>query len=245
MNRITSPGYEEVDLGRLIGLLVDSKWLILFITVVFAVVGTVYAVLATPIYRGDALVQVERRATVNPLEDIAAGMRGEDRESSTAAEVQILQSRMVLGQVVDRVGLDTVVVPKSLPIVGSYVQRHQIPRPAFATASIDIADFLPSSIKLPRFMQRDSFLPDAMTGSISLPDDFKSGLSLPGFLRGRSVVWGGEWLELGRLEVADHLRGIPLRVVAGEGGRYTLSLDGETPRALGEARVGELARFAE
>ncbi|WP_110285643.1 polysaccharide biosynthesis tyrosine autokinase, partial [Halomonas sp. LBP4] len=31
----------------------------------------------------------------------------------------------------------------------------------------------------------------------------------------------------------------------GEGGRYTLSLDGETPRALGEARVGELARFAE
>ncbi|WP_258364148.1 Wzz/FepE/Etk N-terminal domain-containing protein, partial [Halomonas sp. LBP4] len=168
---------------------------ILLITFLFAVGGAGYALLATPIYRGDALVQVERRATVNPLEDAAAGMLGEDRESSTAAEVQILQSRLVLGQVVERNELDRRVESRKLPLIGNFVLRH--------------------------------------------------GIERPGLMDGRPEIWGGEWLELGRLEVADHLRGTPLRVVVGEGGRYTLSLDGETPRALGEARVGELARFAE
>ncbi|MCH4565596.1 Wzz/FepE/Etk N-terminal domain-containing protein, partial [Halomonas sp. EGI 63088] len=176
-------------------MLIDHKLLILLITFLFAVGGAGYALLATPIYRGDALVQVERRATVNPLEDVAAGMLGEERESSTAAEVQILQSRLVLGQVVERNELDHRVESRKLPLIGNFVLRH--------------------------------------------------GIERPGLMDGRPEIWGGEWLELGRLEVADHLRGIPLRVVAGEGGRYTLSLDGETPRALGEARVGELARFAE
>lgn len=245
MNRMTNHGYEEVDLGRFIGLLIDHRWLILFITAVFVAAGAVYAVLATPIYRGDALIQVERRTAVNRFEDLASGMLNEDRESSTAAEVLILQSRMVLGQVVDRLGLDTEVVPKRLPIVGSYVQRNRIPRPAFVTGSIDIAEIPPSSNEPPPFMQRDSSLPDAMVGSVSLPEALGNALRLPSFLQGRSVVWGGEWLELGRLEVVDRLRGTPLIVEVGKGGRYSLRLDGETPRMLGEARVGELARFAE
>ncbi len=106
-----TPADDEIDLGRLFGLLVDHKWLIIAITVLFAVCGAVYATLATPIYQGDALVQVEKRPSVSPLGDLAnvMGGQGENPSSSTAAEVQILQSRMVLGQVVDRVQLDTVV----------------------------------------------------------------------------------------------------------------------------------------
>ncbi|MCH4565442.1 Wzz/FepE/Etk N-terminal domain-containing protein, partial [Halomonas sp. EGI 63088] len=219
MNRIVDKNYEDLDLGRFFGLLLDHKWLILFITLIFASVGAVYAMLATPIYRGDALVQVERRATVNPLEDVAAGMLGEERESSTAAEVQILQSRMVLGQVVDRMGLDTEVVPKALPIIGSYLHRHGIPRPTFATGSIDI--------------------------SSSLPNALKGGLRLPSILQPHSVVWGDEWLELGRLEVSDRLRGTPLIVKAGKDGRYSLWLGDEGRRPIGEGQVGELARFIE
>src|SRR5690554_7865286 len=106
----SAPADDEIDLGRLFGLLLDHKWLILPVTFVFALVGAVYALLATPIYRGDALVQVERRSSVSPLGD-PASVLGEGTEPTTPADVQILQSRHDLGQVVDRNGLYTVGYP--------------------------------------------------------------------------------------------------------------------------------------
>ncbi|MGJ7460599.1 polysaccharide biosynthesis tyrosine autokinase [Halomonas sp. MA07-2] len=187
-----SPVDDEIDLGRLFGLLLDHKWLILLITTLFAVAGIVYALLATPIYQADALVQVERRSSISPLGDLG-DVFGQETESSTSAEVEILKSRMVLGQVVDRVGLDTRVTPHSLPIIGGFVQRRGIERPSW--------------------------------------------------FDGRPAVWGNEHLALGRLEVADNLRGMPLIVEAEEGGRYRLSLEGETRETLGEGRVGELSSF--
>lgn len=186
------PAGNDIDLGRLLGLLIDHKWLILIITILFAAGGGVYAMLATPIFQGDALVQVEQRSSVNPLNDRIDNGLGEGG-GLTAAEVQILQSRMVLGQVVDRTGLDTVVRPRTLPLIGDFVRRRGIERPRL--------------------------------------------------VQGRPEVWGGEFLELGRFEVASHLRGVPLIVTAGEGEGYTLTLDGEAPRVLGEGRVGELASF--
>lgn len=180
---------DEIDLGRLFGLLLDHKWLIIAVTALFAIAGIVYAMLATPIYQSDALVQVERRSSVSPLGDMAS-VFGEESDSSTAAEVQILQSRMVLGQVVDRLGLDIHVAPHALPIIGEFVQRR--------------------------------------------------GITRPGMFANGAAVWGGESLEVGRLEVADHLRGAPLLVTTLGEGRYQLTLNTDTPRELGEGRVGEL-----
>ncbi len=197
-SRTAAPADDEIDLGRLFGLLLDHKWLILSITFVFALVGVAYALLATPIYQSDALVQVERRSSVSPLGDLANVMGevgGGGESSSTAAEVQILQSRMVLGQVVDRTGLETVVVPHSLPLIGEAIRRR--------------------------------------------------GIERPGFMAGFPHVWGGERLELGRLEVTESLRGVPLIVTAGENGSYHVTLDSEKPRELGEGRVGELVSLAE
>ncbi|ATJ83142.1 polysaccharide biosynthesis tyrosine autokinase [Halomonas beimenensis] len=130
MNRVASNQYEDVDLGRVMALLAGKRGLIFLIMGLFTLAGATYALLATPIYRGDALVQVERMPT-SPLEDVASTMLGEDPESSTAAEVQILQSRMVLGQVVERTGLDTAVLPERLPLVGDFLVRRGIPRPSF------------------------------------------------------------------------------------------------------------------
>lgn len=184
---------DEIDLPRLFGLLLDHKWLIIGVTLLFALGGIVYAQLQTPIYQGDALVQVERRSTVSPLGGLSDVM-GEGSESTTAAEVQILQSRMVLGQVVDRVGLDTVVRPRMLPFVGEFLNRR--------------------------------------------------GIQRPDFMEGKPWVWAGERLEVGRLEVADHLRGTPLILRALEGERFQVLLqnaEGEQP--LGEGEVGQLASF--
>ena len=62
---------EDIDLGRLIGTLIDHRWLITGITTIFAVVGLIYVVFATPIYQADALVQVEQNMGSSILNDIS------------------------------------------------------------------------------------------------------------------------------------------------------------------------------
>lgn len=119
---------DELSLGALLGMVLDHKWWIASVTSLFALFGVTYALLAMPIYQADALVQVERRSSVNPLADMAQ-MMGEEPTSSTAAEVQILQSRMVLGRVIERTGLDRVIEPRMLPLVGGFILRRDIQRP--------------------------------------------------------------------------------------------------------------------
>src|SRR5690554_1406455 len=236
---------DNIDLGRIIGQLMDHKGFILSITFAFTVAGILYAILSIPIYRGDALVQVERRSSVSPLGDLANVMGdpiGGFSESSTAAEVEILQSRMVLGQVVDRVELDTVVIPRELPFVGNFIQRRQIARPDFINHRVSLADWLPEQIAIPEALQSSS-MPDALKGGLALPDFLGSSFEVPGFAHARSAVWGGETLRLGMLEVVDHLRGVPLILTAQEAGRFALALGGEEPRELGTGTVGQTVGF--
>lgn len=54
---------DEIDLGRLIGHLIDHKWWIISITAVFMVFGVAYALIATPIYKADALLQIEEKSS--------------------------------------------------------------------------------------------------------------------------------------------------------------------------------------
>lgn len=185
---------DEIDLGRLIGLLLDHKWWIAGVTVLFAALGVIYALLATPVYQGDALVQVERRSSISPLGELSEVL-GQESESSTSAEVQILQSRMVLGQVVDRVELDTLVEPHSLPIIGGFIQRR--------------------------------------------------GIERPGFMSNSAAVWGGESIQVGRLDISDTYRGQPFVLKVEEGsengvGSYSVWFDGEQ---LGSGQVGSLSGF--
>ncbi|SFU95414.1 polysaccharide biosynthesis tyrosine autokinase [Halomonas korlensis] len=128
------PADDEIDLGRLFGLLLDHKWLIIAVTALFSVMGVIYALLATPIYSADALVQVESESGMaNPLEDVRT-MLGE--EPSADAQLGILRSRLVLGRAVDQERLDVVVTPKRLPMVGDFLVRLGIERPAFAENGI-------------------------------------------------------------------------------------------------------------
>ncbi|SEK40168.1 polysaccharide biosynthesis tyrosine autokinase [Halomonas daqiaonensis] len=136
---------DEIDLGRLFGILLDHKWWIIGITFLFALGGGAYALLSTPIYRADALVQVENKAGMsNPLEDVRA-MLGE--EPSADAQLGILRSRLVLGRAVDQERLDLVVKPQRVPVIGDFLVRLGIERPGFAESSvwaeeaINIGDF--------------------------------------------------------------------------------------------------------
>lgn len=52
---------DEIDLGRLIGELIDYRKLIIAVTAIFTLLALLYALLATPIYQANALIQVEQR----------------------------------------------------------------------------------------------------------------------------------------------------------------------------------------
>lgn len=109
---------DEIDIGQLIGLLID-KWVhITVTTVLFALSGIFYALSATPIYQADALVQVEEEQQGL---DVAAMLGGDlgSSGSSTKAEIEIIQSRMVLGEAVDRTRSDTLVDPNRIPVIGN------------------------------------------------------------------------------------------------------------------------------
>ncbi|MEZ9786626.1 polysaccharide biosynthesis tyrosine autokinase [Vibrio breoganii] len=111
------PQPDVIDLGKLLGLLLDGKWIIIFTTFVFAVVGVAYALLATPIYKADALIQVEQKNSGMPV--LSEGISDMfAQESNAATEIEIIKSRMVLGKTVDKFNLTTVASPDYLPVIG-------------------------------------------------------------------------------------------------------------------------------
>ncbi|RXE48172.1 polysaccharide biosynthesis tyrosine autokinase [Chromohalobacter israelensis] len=120
----------DMELGRILGLLFDAKGLVIGIIVLFALLGTAYAFFTTPIFQAKSLVQVETKTPNNPLADASASMLSQLPPSRS--EMEIMKSRMVLGRAVDLLNLDIRVEPVRVPIIGGFLQRHQIAAPEFA-----------------------------------------------------------------------------------------------------------------
>lgn len=107
---------EHLGLTELVGMLTDNKWKIIIITALFTLVSMAYALMATPIYSASALIQVEQSAGSSVLSKLSDIMPDSKPESQT--EIGLLKSRMVLGQTVNELGLDTVIREKHFPLIG-------------------------------------------------------------------------------------------------------------------------------
>ncbi|RAH38210.1 polysaccharide biosynthesis tyrosine autokinase [Halomonas sp. SL1] len=199
---------DEIDLGRLFGLLLDHKWWIIGITTAFAIMGVAYALLATPVYRADALVQVEKKAGMsNPLEDVKS-ILGEQPSSDT--EVGILRSRMVLGRAIDQQQLTLQVTPERLPVVGDFLVRHGVERPGFAEASV----WANEQINVSHFQVASDFIGEPF--ELTVLGDERYRLSL----EGRSLGEGRTGVDEAFLDGVVNLRIAELQ--AGEGATFTL-----------------------
>ena len=112
---------DEIDLLSLIGKLVDHKWLLISITIFFMAIGIVYSLLAAPVYRANALVQVEKKSGGVPgLSDVSAMFGG---ESASVTEIELIKSRKVIGTAVDSLNLDITATPVYFPIIGQAIAR--------------------------------------------------------------------------------------------------------------------------
>nr|WP_287854995.1 polysaccharide biosynthesis tyrosine autokinase [Klebsiella sp.] len=116
INKPQAKDSDEIDLGRLIGELIDHRKLIISITSLFTLVALAYAILSTPIYQADALIQVEQKQANALLSSLSQVLP--DSQPQSAPEVALLQSRMILGKTVDDLNLQTRVKQNYLPIVG-------------------------------------------------------------------------------------------------------------------------------
>ncbi len=102
--------------------LMDSKWLIIFITILTTSGGIAYALIAQPVYQTDSILQLaEKSEGISSLSNSNALSLGQS--SSIAEEIEIIQSRTILSQVVDALDLDTSVTPKYFPFIGSAIAR--------------------------------------------------------------------------------------------------------------------------
>ncbi|EKO5124831.1 polysaccharide biosynthesis tyrosine autokinase [Vibrio fluvialis] len=114
---------DEIELGKLFGIIFDSKWIILLTTLLFSLVGVAFALLSTPIYKADSLIQIEQKSSggIGSL----VGDMGElfSSESSATTEIEIIKSRMILGDTVDKFNLTTVVEPSYFPFFGKGLAR--------------------------------------------------------------------------------------------------------------------------
>src|SRR5215467_1358737 len=117
---------DEIDLRELLGTLLDHKWLIGIVTGVFFVLSVGYALLSTPIYEADALVQVEQKVPDLPgLSAITQTLGASSSEATT--EIALITSRSVIGKAVNELNLQIETYPYHFPIFGGWVARHFLP----------------------------------------------------------------------------------------------------------------------
>ncbi|WP_323161847.1 polysaccharide biosynthesis tyrosine autokinase [Pseudomonas fluorescens] len=113
---------DSIDLLGIFGSLIDQKWLIGALTGAFMMTGVAYAILATPVYLANALVQVEpKKNDMLGFSDLNSMLGG---QSPSVTEIGIIKSRAVIGKTVDDLRLDIDVTPNTFPLIGGFLSRR-------------------------------------------------------------------------------------------------------------------------
>lgn len=113
---------DEINLSKLIGTLIDYKWFALSVISTIMLFGVLYSLLATPIYKSNVLIQVEQNAGSGLLNSLSE-MLPSSSQVQTASEIELIQSRMILGKTIDDLKLDIGIKQKRFPIIGQGLAR--------------------------------------------------------------------------------------------------------------------------
>ena len=115
-NKSSAKDTDEIDLGRLVGELIDHRKLIISVTALVTLISLVYVLFATPIYQADALVQVEQKQGNAILSNLSQMLPNSQPQS--APEITLLQSRMILGKTVTDLNLQAKAEQDYFPVFG-------------------------------------------------------------------------------------------------------------------------------
>ncbi|MCI8212447.1 tyrosine protein kinase [Pseudomonas sp. S25] len=123
MNRSSLDYYQDsrIDLATILRTLFDHKGLIILIVGLFSLAGVAYAVLSTPIYQANAMIQIEpKKIGIEGTPEVSGKPMS---VSQATTEIELIKSRAVLGKVVEDLKLNIVQRPKLFPVIGPYLNR--------------------------------------------------------------------------------------------------------------------------
>lgn len=125
MTNMTADGDDEIDLGQLVRTLWAGKFLIV-LTTLLGIAGGAFVIANTaPTFQADALLQLEEKSGAMALPTGLSSMLDSDPRSVT--EIEVLRSRMVLGQAVADQNLDWRISPELAPVIGTMLSRYRFP----------------------------------------------------------------------------------------------------------------------
>ncbi|WP_447741425.1 polysaccharide biosynthesis tyrosine autokinase [Variovorax boronicumulans] len=199
---------DTIHLSEYFDILIDRKWLVASVTAVALAIGTAYALLVTPIYQSNLLIQVEDSApdAKNFLGDTANLF---DVKTPATGEIQIIRSRMVIGGAIEAKQLYTNAQPRYLPFVGEWLSRRakELSSPGFlgvggyvsGTEAVSIAKFdVPSTLE-----DQKPFTITALAGgqyTLTHPDLAEPLTGTVGKVLERQVPEGAVTLVVSRLD---------------------------------------------
>jgi tyrosine-protein kinase Etk/Wzc len=156
-----SPQDSEIGLRDYWNIFLDNRALVACVVAASLALGTGYAFLGKPVYESNLLIQVEDSATS------AKSFLGEasslfDVKTPASAEIEIIRSRMVLGQAVDNTLYYIDSRPRYVPVIGEWLARraHGLSTPGVfgvggwvhGTEAVSVSRFdVPQSLEGTRF----------------------------------------------------------------------------------------------
>ncbi len=113
---------DVIDIREIIGILLSYRLLIVGVTGLSIILAALFSIFSTPVYRVDVLLQVEtkRAAGLAALKDITDIL---EVKSETTAEIEILKSRTISRDTVERLSLDVEASPNYFPVIGRAMAR--------------------------------------------------------------------------------------------------------------------------
>ena len=217
---VSAPGH--VSLNEILGTLQDSKWYIFRILLLTTLLAFIHIWITQPVYRADALLEVEERthgtgAVADRSNELA------EEEAVVSEEVEVLTSRTVLGEVVDKLKLDLIARPKYFPYMGIAIARKS---PVVLDDQVD---------------SNNDSLDDTGNSERLFPfvtDKLQSiKMTLYHWLESTEYAWGNEHIAVEILDVPDSAIGNIFTLVAGEEGHFKLL--NQEGAELGIGSVGE------
>lgn len=115
---------DDINFLSLLDTALNARWLILGVLMMSLLIGGAYALFSTPVYQSDILIQVEQNPTAannNLLSELSTVF---NVQSPATAEIEILRSRLVIGQASEQLQLHVETRPNYIPIVGHWMAKH-------------------------------------------------------------------------------------------------------------------------
>lgn len=176
MNRTSLDEVQDsrIDLATILRTLFDHKGMIASIVGVCVLIGLTYAILATPIFQANAMIQIEpKKIGIEGRTEVNAKPLS---VSQATTEIELIKSRAVLGKVVEDLKLNIIQKPKYVPGIGGYMARHFKPDHEGDLASplfgLDSYAWGGEKIDIFQLEVPDALLGDKLTMVVDKPDTF-------------------------------------------------------------------------